>query len=396
MTGSRPPAVVVGADNTTGLQTARVLAARGIPVIGLAADPGHYCCRTRALDRVVASATSGPALVATLERLAAGLGDRAVLVPCTDASVATLARARHALPDTYRLPLPEAEVVHTLLRKDTFATHAARHDIPVPTTLLVRDEATAARVPDELGFPCVVKPPMKTPAWEGAAGKVVTIGSDHEWRRLWPTLHALASPLVVQAWVRGGEDQLLSCNAYAFADGREPVTFVSRKLRQWPRHTGTTSLGEVVDEPEVAELTRRLLATIDYHGLLYVEAKRTPDGGLVVIEPNVGRPTGRSALAEACGVELLLTLYHDALDLPQVPSQLRRTDVRWIHWRRDLQASAAAWRAGELSLATWWHSVQGPKARAVLDPHDLRPFVGEVRHGLRRVRRGTPAATGKP
>lgn len=396
MTTAGPPAVVVGADNTTGLQTARLLSARGVPVVGLAADPGHHCCRTRALDRVVASATSGPALVATLDRLAPDLGDAAVLVPCTDASVATLAHARPYLPATYRMALPDARVVDTLLRKDTFAEHAVGHGIAVPPTLVVTDARTAARVPDELGFPCVVKPPVKSPTWERRVGKVATITSAEAWRASWSALHALASPLVVQAWVPGAEDQLVSCNAFAFADGREPITFVSRKLRQWPRRTGTTSLGEVVDEPEVADLTRRLLGTVRYHGLLYVEAKRTPDGRWVVIEPNVGRPTGRSALAEASGVELLLSLYHDVLGMPPVPQGPIRTDVTWIHWRRDLQSAAAAWRADELTVTDWWRSVRGPKTRAVLDLHDLRPFVGEVQQGLRRVRGRAVPTPGKP
>ena len=293
------------------------------------------------------------------------------------------------------MALPTSDVVDTLLRKDTFATHAARHDIPI-STILVTDADGASRVGDELGFPCVVKPPVKTPEWERRVGKVATIRSEAEWRHRWPNLLALARPLVVQAWVAGGEDHLLSCNAYAFADGREPVTFVSRKLRQWPRGTGTTSLGEVVDEPEVADLTRRLLATVPYHGLLYVEAKRDPDGRLVVIEPNIGRPTGRSALAEASGVELLLTLYHDVLGLPPVPSQLRRTDVKWIHWRRDLQSAATAWRAAELSVPEWRRSVRGPKTRAVIDPHDLRPFLGELRQGWRHARHRVAPMRGKP
>lgn len=396
MTTAVPTVVVVGADNTTGLQTARLFAARGIPVLGLAADPGHHCCRTRALDRVVASATSGPALLASLERLAPDLGDAAVLVPCTDTSVATLAHARGYLSPTYRMALPESHVVDTLLRKDSFAEHAERHGIAVPPTLVVADARTAARVPDELGFPCVVKPPVKSPTWERRVGKVATVTSAEAWRAGWSALHALASPLVVQAWVDGGEDQLVSCNAFAFADGREPITFVSRKLRQWPRGTGTTSLGEVVDEPEVADLARQLLATVRYHGLLYVEAKRTTDGRWVVIEPNVGRPTGRSALAEASGVELLLTLYHDVLGMPPVHQGPIRTDVKWIHWRRDLQSAAAAWRADELTVADWWRSVRGPKTRAVLDLRDLGPFVGEVRQGLRRARGHVVPAPGKP
>ena len=43
-----PAAVVLGLDTITGLQTARILAARGVPVIGVTNDLGHYACRTRA------------------------------------------------------------------------------------------------------------------------------------------------------------------------------------------------------------------------------------------------------------------------------------------------------------------------------------------------------------
>ena len=44
-----PYAVVVGMDNATatGLQTARILRARGVPVIGIATDPTHWSYRTR-------------------------------------------------------------------------------------------------------------------------------------------------------------------------------------------------------------------------------------------------------------------------------------------------------------------------------------------------------------
>ena len=68
------PAVVVALDCITGLQTARILTARGIAVTGIAADRHHFCARTRAVTRVVESPTAGDALIATLERLGPKLG----------------------------------------------------------------------------------------------------------------------------------------------------------------------------------------------------------------------------------------------------------------------------------------------------------------------------------
>lgn len=383
------PAVVVGADNTTGLQTARILAARGVPVVGLAEDPTHYCCRTRVLERLVRTPTSGRDLVRTLQRLAPSLPRGAVLVPCTDAAVATIARGRDRIPSPLLSALPDHDVVDRLMRKDGFAEHALAHGVPVPRTALVTDEATARRVVDEIGFPFVVKPPVKSPAWEAHAGKVVRFDDAPAWEAAHPVLTRLARPLVVQEWIDGGEDELVSCNGYAHGDGRT-VTFVSRKLRQWPRGTGTTSLGEVVDAPEVEAMTVDLVQSLPYRGLFYLEVKRTPNGGVVAIEANVGRPTGRSALAEASGIELVQTMYADLVGLPAPVSRLRRTDVRWIDLRRDTQAAFEAWRGGELSLLDWWRSLRGPHHHAVIDRRDPRPFIGELRHVLRRRFRGGP------
>jgi D-aspartate ligase len=60
------PAVVAALDCITGLQTARILAARGVPVIGVAADRRHFCARTRVVRRVIEAPTAGEGLVGAL------------------------------------------------------------------------------------------------------------------------------------------------------------------------------------------------------------------------------------------------------------------------------------------------------------------------------------------
>ena len=73
-------------------------------------------------------------------------------------------------------------------------------------------------------------------------------------------------------------------------------------------------------------------------------------GRLVIIEPNVGRPTGRSAIAEAGGVELVLTAYCDVAGLPLPGAREQRyVGAKWIDLRRDLQAALVARRQGTLS-----------------------------------------------
>ena len=86
-------AVVLGLDHVNGIQTARVLARRGIPVVGVAKDPRHHLCRTRVCQRIVFADTAGEGLIDALEDLGRSLDQRAVLYPCARATLKMLGRS---------------------------------------------------------------------------------------------------------------------------------------------------------------------------------------------------------------------------------------------------------------------------------------------------------------
>ena len=171
-------------------------------------------------------------------------------------------------------------------------------------------------------------------------------------------------------------------NTYHDQTSTQRVSFVARKLRQWPLDTGTSCLGEEVRNPEAEVIAGDLFGSVRYRGLGYVEAKADErTGRLMIIEPNIGRPTGRSAIAEMGGVELLMSAYRDALGEP-LPTALEQRfgSVKWIYWRHDLQAALVRARRGELSAREWFQSVRGPKIEAVFARRDPLPFVADVVH----------------
>jgi predicted ATP-grasp superfamily ATP-dependent carboligase len=386
---SRPaPAVVVGLDCITGLQTARILAGRGVPVIGIASDPDHFACRTRVCAQAYRAATAGPALIEALERLARTLGEPAVLYPCTDDAVLALSRERERVQERYRLVLPDADVVETLVDKVRFLELAARIGLPIPPSFVIRDRAGAEAAAAGLAYPAVVKPPYKSPAWQDATrAKAFKVHDGSELLAIHERFAPVVPVLIAQEWIDGAESELYSCNCYYGKDGRPLVAFVARKLRQWPPETGTSSLGEAVRNDEVLRATLQLFDAVGYRGLGYVEMKRDARSGRqLVIEPNVGRPTGRSAIAEAGGVELLYTMYCDATgrELPEARVQ-RYVGARWIYWRHDLQAAFAAWRRGELGLVDWARSWRGRKAEAVFSWSDPAPFAADLARAAGRA-----------
>jgi predicted ATP-grasp superfamily ATP-dependent carboligase len=158
------------------------------------------------------------------------------------------------------------------------------------------------------------------------------------------------------------------------------VPFTARKLRQWPPEAGTSCLGEECRNDEVLEVALRLFRGVPYCGLGYLEMKRDRRTGRHwIIEPNIGRPTWRSSIAEAAGVELLYANYCEAVGRPLSPGlEQRYGNTKWIYWRLDLQSAFHYWRKGELTLRDWRRSWRGLTFDAVFGWSDAAPFWADL------------------
>jgi D-aspartate ligase len=364
------PAVVLGLDELPGIQTARILAERGVTVIGVAHKPNHYSLRTNAIaGRFIICPTEISLLQALVARGKSIDPRRPVLVPCTDDYVAIISRNREVLERYYRIALPDAATVEMLAGKSSFARFAMREGLAVPATYILESSADALEAASKLSYPAVLKPETKTCEWwANTFAKAITVNEPDELVQVYEITHQWAPRLIVQEWVEGGEDNLFSCNCYFGADSRPLATFIARKIRQWPPQTGITSLGEECRNDAVLEESVRLLTRAGYRGLGYVEVKRDARSGKYkIIEVNVGRPTGRSALAETCGVELLMTMYCDLAGLPLPEERIQRyTGGKWIQLVNDCRSAWHYWKKGELTVWQWLRTLKGVRKDAIL------------------------------
>jgi D-aspartate ligase len=376
-----PPAAVIGLDNITGLQTARILADHHVPVVGVVADRRHWGAHTNACVEVVESDLSGDELVSSLRLLAGRLGRRCVLVPCTDLAVETLSRRRDELGDDFLLPLAPHDVVDLLMDKVRFARHAESVGLPVPHMEVLTNRADAVRAAASLEYPCVLKPPVKLVSWtRHTSDKGYAVKDPTELLSVFDTVSAWSPTLLAQEWVTGPVNDLFTCNGYFDEAGQPLVTFVTRKVRQWPPQIGTGASGEECRNDEVLATTVKLFSGLGYRGFGYLEMKRdVRSGRLLVIEANVGRPTGRSATAEAAGVELIYTAYCDSVGLPlPAEREQRYVGAKWLDLRRDVQAALVAHHRGTLTVGEWVRWVRGPKAHAIWSRRDPAPFAFDL------------------
>lgn len=381
-------AFIIGIDCITGLQSARILGRHGVPVIGLAKDPKNFCCKTKVCEKILPVNTANEDFIALLESIGPSLERKAVLFPCTDMSVLILSRQRQRLAPWFHIALPRHDVVEMLMDKVSFYTYAQKEGLAIPKTFFLKNRSDAEAAVCQLTFPCILKPPMKTPVWErNTQAKVYKISDKTEFLALYDQCANWADLLLAQEWIEGNDANLYSCNCYFSVDSEPLVTFIARKIRQWPVETGTSCLGEEVRNDAVLEESIRLFRSVNYHGLGYVEMKRDQRTGKhYIIEPNIGRPTGRSAIAEAGGVELLYTKYCDLLDLPLPPNREQKyMGAKWIYLRHDVQSALYYWWKGELTLDDWWRSIRGRKWDAVFSWNDQAPFWYDLWGSLRNL-----------
>ena len=126
-----------------------------------------------------------------------------------------------------------------------------------------------------------------------------------------------------------------------------------------------------------SDLTLRLFGAAAFRGLGYLEVKRdVRTGAHYAIEANVGRPTGRSAIAETAGVELLFAMYCDLLDVPMPTARQSYGQAKWIFLRQDVRSALHDWKQGDLSLVEWARSLRGVRNDAVIAWSDPGSICG--------------------
>src|SRR5205823_3111219 len=128
---------------------------------------------------------------------------------------------------------------------------------------------------------------------------------------------ALLDPqlLMIQEFVPDGGGQL---SYAALCDrGRPLASVTARRTRQYPVDLGRASTYvETIDAPEVAELSERFLAEIEFDGLVEVEFKRDPrDGDLKLLDVNP-RVWGWHSVCQRAGVDFPYLAYKLARSEP--------------------------------------------------------------------------------
>ena len=300
-----------------------------------------------------------------------------------DEAVSALGPRQAEIDELLRRPWTPWPEVNAVMDKEHQHAVARASGFPVPATVTPRDEGDLEAAGRELRFPVVLKP-RNAPAFRHRFHAHLLEAADPEaLRRAWE-LAAPYDPQVCE--VIPGDDSLLwTYGSYRDASGRALAAFTGRKLRQWPVGFGAARAAESRWDPGLAARCDALLDALGFHGISQVEVKRDPrDGRDHLIEVNA-RPWLWIGLATACGVNLPLACWLDAVGRPREWPPGHRDGRRWVLLSKHLVGSAREIRRGQWSAGPFLRSLAPPVARR----RDRRPRPAPRPRPLRAPR---PAA----
>lgn len=296
--------LVTDGDERASLAAVRSLGRAGhVPFVVDADDGGSLAGASRFADerRTVPDPNIEPG--AYLDALARAAADWGVdmVVPISEASLHAVLPARDRFPGA-TIPFPDHDVFDLICDKPHVMRTARDLGIPVPDQVELGDRDAAGRAEEALAFPIVLKPARSVVA--GSDGRertsVVHVADPGELSTALADVPDAAYPVLAQERIRGP-------GAGVFVllwDGELRAGFAHERLLEKPPSGGVSVLRKSVRlDPELLQMSRRLLEALDWTGVAMVEYKRDRETGTPYLMEINGRFWGSLQLAVDAGVD---------------------------------------------------------------------------------------------
>ncbi len=387
------PAVVLKLDHNVfhhgGLGVIRSLGRAGIDVYGVHEDRLAPAARSRYLRGRwywTPDASHPDRIVAGLEQLARRLGRPAVLIPTDDAGAILLSEYGADLRSWFRFPAPPHDLPRRLAGKYSLHELCAKWNIPHVAAALPGSWAEAAAFARDVGLPLVAK--LAQPWRRGGRNAPRSTTIVHTVRDLADLYRrAPAGELMLQEYIpsASGRDWIFHgyCDAHSVC---EPA-FTGVKERSYPPHSGITSLGRAVPNPQLRNQVTDLMAHIGYRGIMDLDIRFDPRDGqykLLDFNPRIGAQF--RLFQNSDGIDVARAAHLDLTGRP-IPTGSALPERRFVVENYDTLATLGYLRRGELGLRSWLATLRGVNETAWFARDDLAPF------GLMCLRMAWRAAT---
>lgn len=310
-----------------------------------------------------------------MERIAARLGETAILIPIDDTAALYVDDHAGVLAQWFRFPHRPSGVAAALARKDSLHGLCRQYRVPTANVTVPGSRRDVTDYAEKAGFPVVAKLIDAGRCHDGVPSVTLARRLDDLLDVYERSSHSGRPNLLLQEYLPGGAESVWMFNGYFDASSRCRAGFTGTKLRQCPPGTGPTSLGVCKDNPLVARVATDLLTRVGYSGIVDLGCRFDERDGqykLLDVNPRIGA-TFR-LFVDGRGLDVVRALYLDLTGQP-VPPAGAPEGRRWLDEPHDLYASLGSARTGRRRPGAWAASLRGVREGAWFAADDPSPFA---------------------
>ncbi len=336
-------------------------------------------------------------LVSCLAALGNRYPGKKVLVPASDESSLFLARHADELRRQFVLLNPTPATMARIKDKRRQYELAVASGVPIPESYFPESKAELADIAAQLSdYPYIIKPleahnrRFQQFDYIASGYSAVTVHSRTELINEYARMSSAGSNLMIQEIIAGNDEHVITFLGYCSEAYKPLAHCISSKLRQAPVDFGDCTATVTCHNDVVERYAKRLVNQCEYVGIVGIEFKYDPkvkDYKLIKINT---RPVNTIGISMACGVNLPVIAYRDAIGDKQEPILNWEDGVIWMRLAQDISTGLELRRGGRLTIPQWFRSIRGKRVHALFAFDDLRPFI---RFYARYIRRhlGKPA-----
>ena len=377
----------------------RTLAMEGIPSIVASTEFHNIAfysqhCTARVFLPEYQESNTGE-ILARLKKLSGGLLTKPVLFYISDPELTFVRKYRAELEPFYRFLLPQEDLLAPLFNKVLFSQLAVKYALPVPYTLVVKSIEDLRGIAPRIRFPAIVKPAYSQDwVWDteeqreffGTYKKALRrLNSLEELTRFCDALPRRSTGFLIQAYIEGRDETIVSFHAYFDEKSRCLGFFLGRKIRTYPPRTGGAVYVQTLHNPALAKLSIEYLERIGFVGIVKIDYKwDEAEGNFKILEINP-RFNLWQLLGAYAGVNLTVIAYRHQMGETVVPPADYGEDVRLLFFKQDLRSFVFEYRkTGEWTLSSYVRSLAKKTYYRVFVPDDPIPFIVSALGFMRR------------
>jgi predicted ATP-grasp superfamily ATP-dependent carboligase len=393
-----PPVVVFPSSHAVAMSVIRALQDEKIPILAVDFKPQSAGLYSRFVVPVLLPDIYRD--MATFESWMLELGSqfetRPVLFLVDDDDLFLSLRHQDRWESVYRLPLSPWSIVEGIVDKGRLYRRLQEQGwAGCPKTWFPDSLEALDRMRDDIAFPNIIKPTYSTAFRRRFGVKAKRFESFDRLRAFAAEVFAAGIAFVVQEFIPGGEDLLVTYAAYSNDNGDVIASSTGRKLHQFPPDFGTCRLAESIADDGLDRIGREFLRILRYRGISLTEFKRTPSGAYKLIELNPRPGDWPERLAQVCGANLVLVAYKETLGEAVAPHSITRFGRKWANLPEDFYYCVRGyrllgWPQAHRGLFGWLSDIHGLASDAFFDWRDPLPawirFKGMCREFARRER----------